>query len=267
MANKRTRERQLRRLAEKRAAERRRARRNRVIVGVVVSVIAAAGLFLVARAFIWGDGDKGDKQARPQAGPSPTTTQAPKETGEVACNGEVPELAGEKKQQYDKPPEMQIDENAEYTAHLQTSCGEVEIELLAKDAPQTVNSFVFLAREGFYDGLTFHRVIPGFMAQGGDPLGTGTGGPGYQFDDEIVDSLVFDQPGLLAMANSGAGTGTNGSQFFITVAPTPHLNGAHTIFGRVTKGMDVVSEIESYGTPEGATSSTVYIEKVTIDGP
>ena len=263
MANKRTRERQLQKLAERRAAERRRARRKRIITGVVVGVVAAAGLFLVGRAFIWGDGDKDQKQARPQAGPSPTTTQAPEETGEAACNGEVPELAGEKKPQYDKPPEMQIDENAEYHAHLQTSCGEIEIELLAKDAPQTVNSFVFLAQEGFYDGLTFHRIIPGFMAQGGDPLGTGTGGPGYQFEDEFVDSLVFDQPGLLAMANSGPGT--NGSQFFITFAPAEHLNGAHTIFGRVTAGQDVLSEIESYGTPEGPPTSTVYIEKVTIE--
>ena len=238
-------------------------RRNRIIVGVVVGAIALAGLGLVTMAFLGGDDDQ--KRARPQAGPSPTTTQAPEAFGEVACNGEVPELAAEKKQQYDKAPEMQIDENAEYTAHLQTSCGEVEIELLAKDAPITVNSFVFLARDGFYDGLTFHRIIPGFMAQGGDPLGTGTGGPGYQFEDEIVDSLVFDQPGLLAMANSGPGT--NGSQFFITVAPAEHLNGAHTIFGRVTKGQDVVSEIESYGTPEGKPTSPVYIEKVTIDGP
>ena len=263
MANKRTRERQLQKLAERRAAERRQARRKRIITGVVVGAVAAAGLFLVARAFIFGDDE--NEQARPQAGPSPTTTQAPEETGAVACDGEVPRLAGEEKQQYDQPPEMQIDPNAEYRAHLQTSCGEVEIELLAKEAPQTVNSFVFLAREGFYDGLTFHRIIPGFMAQGGDPLGTGTGGPGYQFEDEIVDSLVFDQPGLLAMANSGPGT--NGSQFFITVAPAEHLNGLHTIFGRVVEGQDVVSEIESYGTPEGQPTSTVYIEKVTIDGP
>ena len=263
MANKRTRERQLQRLAERRAAGRAKARRNRVIVGVIVGVIAAAGLFLVAKAFIF-DGDD-QKQTSPEAGPSPTTSQPPEETGGVACDGEVPELASEEKKQYDKAPEMQIEENADYTATIQTSCGEVQIELLAKDAPVTVNSFVFLAREGFYDGLIFHRIIPGFMAQGGDPLGTGTGGPGYQFEDEFVDSLVFDEPGILAMANSGPAT--NGSQFFITVAPTEHLNGMHTIFGRVTGGMDVMTEIESLGTPEGAPTSPVYIEKVTIDGP
>ena len=261
MANKRTRERQLQKLAQRRAEERRRQRRNRVIVGVVVGALALGGIGLAARAFLGGD----EGRARPQAGPSPTTTQAPEETGAVACDAEVPELAGQQKQQYPKAPEMQIDENAQYTATLQTSCGVVEIELLAKEAPITVNNFVFLAREGFYDGLTFHRVIPGFMAQGGDPLGTGTGGPGYQFEDEVDTDLKFDEPGLLAMANSGPDT--NGSQFFITVAPAEHLNGLHTIFGRVTEGMDVVTEIESYGTPEGTTTSTVYIEKVTIDGP
>jgi cyclophilin family peptidyl-prolyl cis-trans isomerase len=263
MPNKRTRERQLQKLAERRAAERRRARRNRIIVGVVVGAVAVAGLGLAAMAFLGGDDEKAT--TRPEAGPSPTTTQSPEETGGVACDGEVPELAGEEKPQFKEAPKMQIDENAEYTATLQTSCGDVEIELLAKDAPVTVNSFVFLAREGFYDGLTFHRIIPGFMAQGGDPLGTGTGGPGYQFEDEFVDSLVFDSPGILAMANSGPAT--NGSQFFITVAPAEHLNGMHTIFGRVTSGQDVMTEIESYGSPDGAPTSPVYIEKVTIDGP
>jgi cyclophilin family peptidyl-prolyl cis-trans isomerase len=262
MANKRTRQRQLQRLAERRAAERRRQRRNKIIVGVVVTALALGGLGVAAMAFLGGD-DNG----RPQAAPSPTTTptETPEETGDVACKGEVPEMASEQKPQYDKPPEMQIDENAEYTARLQTSCGEVEIELLAKETPVTVNNFVFLAREGFYDGLTFHRIIPAFMAQGGDPEGTGSGGPGYQFEDEIVKSLVFSEPGLLAMANSGPDT--NGSQFFITVAPAEHLNGLHTIFGRVTKGTDVITEIEATGSPEGTPSQTVYIEKVTIEGP
>jgi cyclophilin family peptidyl-prolyl cis-trans isomerase len=264
MPNKRTRQRQLQRVADRRAAERRRQRRNRIIVWITAGAVFLGGGAFAVVAFLGGDGES----ARPEAGPSPTpteTSESPEETGDVACDAEVPKLAGEEKPQYDKAPDMQIDESAVYTARLQTSCGEVEIELLAKDAPLTVNNFVFLAREGFYDGLTFHRVIPGFMAQGGDPLGTGTGGPGYQFEDEFVDSLVFDSPGILAMANSGPAT--NGSQFFITVAPTEHLNGAHTIFGRVTSGTDVMTEIESYGTPEGAPTSPVYIEKVTIDGP
>lgn len=229
---------------------------------MVAGALALGGAGLAAVAFLGGD-----EVGRPMAGPSPspTTSQPPEETGSVACDGEVPRLTDKKKPQYDEPPEMQIDEGAAYTALLDTSCGEIEIELFAKETPITVNSFVFLAREGFFDGLTFHRVIPGFVAQGGDPEGTGSGGPGYQFDDEIVKSLIFDQPGLLAMANSGPGT--NGSQFFITFGPAEHLNGLHTIFGRVTKGMEVVTQIEGFGTPEGAPNSTIYIEKVTIEGP
>ncbi len=143
--------------------------------------------------------------------------------------------------QYDSPPAMAIDPSASYTATFKTNCGAITVELLAAQAPVTVNNFVFLAREGFYDGVIFHRIIAGFMLQGGDPTGTGTGGPGYKFQDEFDSSLTFAQPGILAMAN--AGPGTNGSQFFITLAPTPHLNGAHTIFGRVTGGDDVVDTI------------------------
>ncbi len=138
---------------------------------------------------------------------------------------------------------MSINTENRYTAVLNTNQGSIVIDLFPKDAPKTVNSFVFLSREGFYNGVIFHRVIPQFMVQGGDPAGTGSGGPGYQFEDEIVDSLKFDSAGLLAMANRGGGTGTNGSQFFITVVPTPHLNGNHTIFGRVTEGQDVADAI------------------------
>jgi cyclophilin family peptidyl-prolyl cis-trans isomerase len=160
---------------------------------------------------------------------------------------------------------MQIDQNAEYTATMETSCGTIELDLYAKETPITVNSFVFLAREGFFDGLTFHRVVPGFVIQGGDPAGDGTGGPGYEFENEEVEGLDFDRPGLLAMANSGPDT--NGSQFFITVAPTPNLNEGYTLFGEVTEGMDAVDQIVSLGSGDGPPSQTVYIEKVTIDGP
>ena len=123
--------------------------------------------------------------------------------------------------------------------------GSIVIELYPKEAPNTVNSFVFLAREGYYDGVTFHRVIPGFMAQGGCPTGTGTGGPGYNFDDEFHPSRRHDSPGILSMANSGArgGRGTNGSQFFILFGPTPHLDDKHSVFGKVIEGMDVVNGI------------------------
>jgi cyclophilin family peptidyl-prolyl cis-trans isomerase len=143
--------------------------------------------------------------------------------------------------QYDAPPPMTIDASKKYFATVEMENGGVfVIELFPDKAPVTVNNFVFLARDGFYDGATFHRVLDGFMAQTGDPTGTGGGGPGYQFQNEDSD-LAFDKPGVVAMAN--AGRDTNGSQFFITYAPTPHLNGLHTIFGQVVEGMEVVNGI------------------------
>jgi cyclophilin family peptidyl-prolyl cis-trans isomerase len=136
---------------------------------------------------------------------------------------------------------MVIDPKKKYSAVFKTDKGSFEIELYADKAPKTVNNFVFLARDKFYDGVTFHRVIAGFMAQGGDPTGTGTGGPGYKFGDEFHPTLRHSGPGILSMAN--AGPGTNGSQFFITHGATPHLDNKHTVFGKVTKGMDVVMAI------------------------
>lgn len=148
--------------------------------------------------------------------------------------------------QYAKPPAMVIDRRRQYVAHFETNRGEFEIDLFADEAPQTVNNFVFLAREGFYDGVTFHRVIksPPFMVQAGDPTGSGRGGPGYRFADEVSAlQLPHDRPGILSMAN--AGPNTNGSQFFITLVPTPHLNGVHAVFGCVAgKGQQVVEQIE-----------------------
>jgi len=137
---------------------------------------------------------------------------------------------------------MVIDPKKKYTATFHTQVGDFQVELFATQAPQTVNNFVFLARDGFYNGTTFHRVIRGFMAQGGDPTGTGMGSPGYKFADERgALSLPHDRPGILSMAN--AGPNTNGSQFFITFGPTPHLNGKHGVFGVITSGMDKVLSI------------------------
>lgn len=154
--------------------------------------------------------------------------------------------------QWDSPPEMQIDPESEYTATFNTSRGSFEVELFASEAPVTVNNFVFLAREGFYDGTTFHRVIkdPPFMAQGGDPTATGSGGPGYRFDDEeSALALKHDRPGILSMAN--AGPDSNGSQFFITHVPTPWLDGVHAVFGAVLgDGQAVVDAIEQGDTLE-----------------
>jgi cyclophilin family peptidyl-prolyl cis-trans isomerase len=248
-----TRERQLRRLAERRAAERRRRRRQRIVAGVVAGAVALGGIGVAAFAFL-GSPDRKAEAAKPGASPSPEQP--------VACGGTVPRAAGEEKPMYDEAPKMQIDPSKDYTATLKTSCGTIELELFAKDTPVTVNNFVFLAEKGFYDGLTFHRIIPDFVLQGGDPKGDGTGGPGYEFKDEIVPSLKFDRPYLLAMANSGKDT--NGSQFFITTGEPKHLNGLHTIFGKVTKGKDAVKAIEAVGSADGTPSQTVYIEKATI---
>jgi cyclophilin family peptidyl-prolyl cis-trans isomerase len=159
------------------------------------------------------------------------------------------------------PPPMTIDTAKTYYATFTLEKGgEFVIELFDDQAPITVNNFVTLARRGFYDGTIFHRVIEGFMAQGGDPTGTGTGGPGYSFEDEFGSGLTFDRPGLLAMANSGPNT--NGSQFFITFVETPHLNNRHTIFGEVIEGMEVVNGI-TRREPGSAIPGDV-IETITI---
>ena len=164
--------------------------------------------------------------------------------------------------QYDAPPPMTIDVNKEYLATFKLAKGgEFVVKLLPDKAPNTVNNFVFLAREGFYDGTTFHRVLEDFMAQGGDPTGTGMGGPGYEFANEDSD-LTFDKEGVVAMAN--AGRDTNGSQFFITFGPQEYLNGGYTIFGQVIEGMDVVKSIRLRNPEENPDYPGDAIEAVTI---
>jgi len=143
--------------------------------------------------------------------------------------------------QYDGPPEMVLSPDMEYHATFRTEKGPIRIRLHADKAPRTVNNFVFLAREGYFDGTTFHRVIEDFMVQGGDPTGTGSGGPGYRIRDEFHPDLRHDKPGILSMANAGPNTG--GSQFFITHAATPWLDGRHAVFGEVVEGMEVVAAI------------------------
>ncbi len=143
--------------------------------------------------------------------------------------------------QWNKPPEMEIDTTKTYNVSIVTERGTIELELYPQYAPNTVNNFVFLAKQGFYNGVIFHRVINNFMIQGGDPTGTGRGGPGYDFADEFNNNPLVHERGVISMAN--AGPNTNGSQFFITHDPQPHLNGRHTVFGKVTKGHDVVDAI------------------------
>lgn len=170
----------------------------------------------------------------------------------------MPKNPADRNNMYSAPPAMDIDPNKTYLATIETEKGDIVVELFTDKAPNTVNNFVFLARQGFYDDTTFHRVIPGFMAQAGDPTGTGTGGPGYRFPDEFHPNLKHDRPGILSMANSGANT--NGSQFFLTYEATPWLdaydeNGAlrdcarrdvscHAVFGRVSDGMDVLQVLK-----------------------
>lgn len=163
--------------------------------------------------------------------------------------------------QYAAAPPMVIDPKKKYKATFKTEKGDFVIELYADKAPKTVNNFVFLARDGFYDGTTFHRVIKGFMAQGGDPTGSGRGGPGYKFADEFNSSLKHSGAGILSMAN--AGPNTNGSQFFITYGPTPHLDGKHAVFGKVISGMDVVNSIPERD-PGRATTPGVKINTIEI---
>ncbi|MFO7667099.1 MAG: peptidylprolyl isomerase [Desulfobacterales bacterium] len=145
------------------------------------------------------------------------------------------------KLQWDCPPKMEIDPDKIYKAVIETSKGSIELELYPQHAPKTVNNFVFLAGEGFYDDTSFHRVIGNFMIQGGDPTGTGRGGPGYRFEDELKGNPLVHDKKVISMAN--AGPDTNGSQFFITHSPQPHLNGKHTVFGKVVNGQDVVDLI------------------------
>ena len=178
----------------------------------------------------------------------------------AATAGNQPTLVGTK--QYAAAPPMLIDSKKQYTAAVKMAKGgEFVIQLYPDKAPITVNSFVFLARQGYFDGVTFHRVLEGFMAQGGDPTGTGGGGPGYKFVNENSD-LTFDKAGVVAMAN--AGQDTNGSQFFITFGPTPNLNGGYTIFGQVTSGMDVVNGITRRDPDQSPTFLGDAIASVTI---
>jgi cyclophilin family peptidyl-prolyl cis-trans isomerase len=162
-----------------------------------------------------------------------------------------------------KPPRMFFDRNTEYFWHLQTNKGNLKLKLMPDVAPMHVTSTLYLTRLGFYDGVTFHRVIPNFMAQGGDPTGTGAGGPGYEYAGEFSDKVRHDRAGLLSMANRGPNT--DGSQFFITFKATPHLDGKHTVFGELVEGQDTLKAIEQLGTASGRTKENIVILKATIE--
>jgi peptidylprolyl isomerase len=206
------------------------------------------------------------------ASPAAPTEQAATEPAAPTAQPEAPaaESAAEsapdvaaRDGMYDAPPPMTIDPSKYYYATLATDVGDIKVQLFADRAPETVNNFVYLAQEGFYDDTTFHRVLEGFMAQAGDPTGTGMGGPGYQFADEFYPGGSFDRPGLLAMANSGPNT--NGSQFFLTFAPTPWLDNMHTIFGEVIEGQDVLNQIKRRDPEQNPAEPGTKLLSVTIE--
>ena len=180
----------------------------------------------------------------------------------VSCGGSTPEKEpAEGIKTYASPPAMTIDTSKQYTAIIETEKGDMVIELFAKDVPRTVNNFVFLAREGFYNGSPFHRVLPGFMAQGGDPTGTGYGGPGYTFKDEFTSHK--HGVGTLSMANGGPDT--NGSQFFITFTPQPGLDGKHTVFGQLIEGKDVLESLKLRDPSQNPSFEGDKIIKIVIE--
>jgi cyclophilin family peptidyl-prolyl cis-trans isomerase len=240
-------------MANKKQIEARERARKKKQTERTIQIVGGAVLVLIVLGIVWlvWSGERSNEETPLEL---PTfEAPAPEDTS-------VSEPSVE---QYNAEPPMTIDVSKEYFATFTMANGdEFVVRLFDDQAPKTVNNFVFLARNGFYDGTTFHRVLEGFMAQGGDPTGTGMGGPGYQFEDEISPDLSFDRAGLLAMANSGPNT--NGSQFFITYVPTPHLNGRHTIFGEVVEGMEVVESITRRDPDQNPDFQGDAIETITI---
>jgi cyclophilin family peptidyl-prolyl cis-trans isomerase len=231
-----------------------------------IQIIAGIVILLVIGGIVWAvlssQKPAATAASEPTAVSQPANSVAPTAPADKPAASSAPAAAAAEKKTYSAYPEMTIDKAKKYTATFKLAKGgEFTIQLFPDKAPKTVNSFVFLAREKFFDGTTFHRVLEGFMAQGGDPTGTGSGGPGYEFINEDSD-LKFDKPGVLAMAN--AGRDTNGSQFFITFVATPQLDGGYTIFGQVTGGMDVVNGITRRDPQTGPDFTGDVIESVTI---
>jgi len=282
-----TRHRQLARVAARRQAEKRRRQRQRTAATAVATVVALVGGLVVFVAFTGGNEPGPGATGTPTPSISPTPTASPgEETGTVdpspgpravACGADEPPGADEPKPQFAGPPPMEIDRKKTYTATIDTSCGPIVVRLLADRAPQTVNSFVFLAENGYFDGIRFHRIATDIdVIQGGDPTGTGTEGPGYSIPDELTGEESYG-PGVLAMAKAAA-PNTGGSQFFIITGKDGHELDAqpnYTIFGEVVEGLDVAQLIASIPIqdPDAAAAGdlsaqqpkkAVYIDKVTI---
>ncbi len=227
---------------------------NRLVRSLVLCAVTVA---LVAPAAA-EEKKKPDAKAAPAAKTDPAIAEADKFIAEQ----KIDKSNAGWKQSLPKPPKLTFTKDKKYVWVLETNKGTIKIALKPDVAPMHVSSTIYLTRLGFYDGLTFHRVIPGFMAQGGDPTGSGMGGPGYKYDGELVATAKHDKAGILSMAH--AGPGTDGSQFFITFAPTPHLDMRHTVFGEVIDGMDTLKKLEAAGSPSGKPSETLTITKATI---
>ncbi|MGZ5297222.1 MAG: peptidylprolyl isomerase [Actinomycetota bacterium] len=290
--SKRSRDRQLAKLAARRHAERDAQRRRRDRILGTIAAVGAVILLVAAGMIIFKGGDATEATASPTVSPSGSPSAGPTPQGKpgtqtgtvdpqpapakVACGAEAPEGAGNPKPQFAGPPPMKIDPNTTYIARMVTSCGTIVIELDPKIAPQTVNSFVFLANHRYFDGQYLHRIDTSIdVLQGGDPTGTGSGGPGYAIPDELQGGETY-APGVFAMANAGADTG--GSQFFIITGENGHnldSNPNYTIFGNIIRGLDVAQRIQKLpiADPQAAAQGdisgqapkeAVYIDSVTI---
>jgi len=261
------RERQRQNRAQGRAAQleaARQAKKKQSTIRFAVLIGLAVVLAVLAAALFGGGDDKkttaADQSTTSSSTGETTTTTVNPALAAIQCNDTKPP-DNPNRPTFTAPPPMTIDAAKKYTATIETSCGKITIDLDAKGAPKTVNNFVFLANKKFYDGLTFHRVVKDFVIQGGDPQGTGGGGPGYQFEDELPKDGY--KLGSLAMANSGANT--NGSQFFVvTGAEGTQLPGNYSRFGMVTGGLDVAQKLESFADPQQKPTRPLYIFTITI---
>jgi peptidyl-prolyl cis-trans isomerase B (cyclophilin B) len=261
-SSRKTRERQLAKLAERRRRERTHRRRQRILAISVAVAVAVGGLGFAGYAFLLKSPKKKPAAAASHSA-SPSITP-----GGVACGATVPKAAEIKKKTYKRPPKMTIDRKKTYTVTVTTSCGTIVFRLDQKLAPKTVNSFVFLASKHFFDGLVFHRIHKDFVIQGGDPTGSGSGGPGYKTVDPPPKGSKYPV-GVVAMAKGGdEAAGTSGSQFFIVIGKEASLPADYAIIGKVMKGQDVAEKIGSLpienGGTDGRPSQTVYMERVTI---
>jgi peptidyl-prolyl cis-trans isomerase B (cyclophilin B) len=237
-----------------------RAKEKKWIRRYGIAVLALAGAFIQDSLFAAGP-DK-PKGAAGTAALGEAVDSALAQIDKFIAEQKIDRTKPDWKRHLTKPPNLDFTPSKKYYWELKTNVGDLSFELLPKVAPMHVSSTIYLTQLGFYNDLTFHRVIPGFMAQGGDPAGTGVGGPGYEYDGEFSPSVKHDEAGVLSMAN--AGPGTDGSQFFITFVPTSYLDGKHTIFGKLHSGKKTLGELEKRGTNGGRPKELLKIVSAAV---